>query len=198
MQLRNLTLAGEYIHARLKSSTLHQAPSLDPVAVVLAEQVARRRRKKRGPRRNKKKILEHENEGRSWEKKKSVHSRTLSYANESRQETPDPPPLLGKIEFPGLLEGTAGSMSYNDNVLALPEQRNEFSLPFRSNKVSGGYAAALLKPGLPSTEEKTAKEVAPAGGGDRGAKHVNERLGACVLTQQKSFADVVRASSFTP
>ena len=181
MQLRSLTLVDEYIHARLKSSTLHQAPSLDPVAVIIAEQVARRRRKKRGPRQNKKKALEHGDVERISEQKKSARS------------TSDPPPLLEESEFPGLCEGASGSIPYNEHVCAASEQKDP--LPkYPSHKVSGGYVAALLKPKLPSTgEEKVARSKE-----SYGAKPLDESKSTRVQTQRKSFAEAARAYSVSP
>jgi hypothetical protein len=187
MQLRSLTLAGEYIHARLKSSTLHQAPPLDPVAVVIAEQVARRRRKKRGPRRNKKKFPELDNQDRIGEESKSAAPHKRS------REVNDPPRLLEESEFPGLSEEAADTVSSNDRIRTSLEP-NGVNGRCQPNEVLGRYAAALLKPKSSSTEAGAAKDVAPAGD-DRKAKSADDRGSARVQPQRKSFAEAARAFS---
>lgn len=188
MQLRSLTLADEYIHARLKSSTLHQAPSLDPIAVVIAEQVARRRRKKRGLRKNKKKVV-NENEGRHRENEKSAQSRKLSNTTERSQKTAEqrvnlpPPQTLEESEFPSLCEGTSDS-------LPSIEEQNDSLRRIHSKNDFGGYAAALLKP------EKTAKPNAR--GGRENPEPIpleGSKSSRSTETQRKSFADAARSLS---
>jgi len=55
LQLRGLVLGGDYIHARLKSSTLHQAPVIDPVVLAATQSALSKKKKKRGSRQKKKK-----------------------------------------------------------------------------------------------------------------------------------------------
>jgi hypothetical protein len=191
MQLRSLTLAGEYIHARLKSSTLHQAPPLDPVAVVIAEQVARRRRKKRGPRRNKKKLLELDNPDIIGKMSKTA---APLGDNKRSREVNDPPRLLEESDFPGLSEEAANAISSSDSIRP-SSQPNNFT--DRHNEVPGRYAAALLKPKSSLTEGGAVKDIVPVGG-DCKTKSAEDRGSACIQPQRKSFAEAARAVSLKP
>jgi hypothetical protein len=93
LQLRSLTLGGEYVHARLKGSTLHQAPTASPlveaVAAVVAAAAPLEPKKKRRLRGRKKRHQPPTNNGVTTTKHVSSPPLLLS---------------LGKDEFPTLVE----------------------------------------------------------------------------------------------
>lgn len=193
MQLRCLTLADEYIHARLKSSTLHQAPTLDPVATVIAEQVARSRKKKRGLRRNKKKKLANDNQERQKQKEETAQLKKGNSTKERSQETIEQnvnlPPSLDTTDFPSLLAKTTDSTTSRQDHPNTSGQQSKCS----------GYAAALLKSS--SASSKVRSEKKPSKSKTQTFLEKHDRATTAVETgssrpsQIKSFADAARSIS---
>lgn len=221
LQLRSLTLGGDYVHARLKS----QVPVLeDPVATVVAAATSlheqKRRRKKRGAKKRGAKK-------RGGTAKVADKSCSEDAADSSKQEKKQTPPLLGNEDFPTLLSNTVEwatpLVEGKDDCEEDDEDEDEeprdlskalsvsdagstatttsSSLESVPRKVLAGYAAAVLKPApseacyAKTVEASTATETP-----EETATMMSTSSGTATSSVfswggERSFADATRSSS---
>ena len=131
LELRCLSLSGEFIQCRLKPSTLHQAPSVDPVLLAAAsvqQAVASKKKKRRSGRSRKKRAATAAATSKKRNQEKQQDAKNSATDTAGAKESSDkgtskaaPPPPLGEEDFPTLFENKtvewATSMSEYKGIL---------------------------------------------------------------------------------
>ena len=151
LQLRTLTLGGDHVHARLKTSTAHQAPTVHPLADAVARVAAAA-----APLANKKKAR-----SRCRKKRTGAKSKGTGQVNSGKNNTDQTAPSFAEGDFPTLVKDTVvwaaplvedvDELKKCDDPIKANKTHSDTastatstSSSMESGKLLAGYAAAVL------------------------------------------------------